>query len=66
MSLPSLACEDGANKVTVCDERDRWIAYPHLDRVASVTFSGGDTSWGEFLSRDEARALHAWLGVLLA
>jgi hypothetical protein len=60
MVLPWLEFQDGA--VTFCDERDTSPG----EHFISVTVSGEDSGWGEFLSYNEALALKGWLDVLLA
>lgn len=51
--------------MTVCDERERAATgAARSDAVASVTFSGEDSSWGEFLTEDDLDLLLAWLMAL--
>lgn len=54
--------------LTFCDERERAALGVKVspDAFASVTFSARDTSWGEFMDRDQVLALYGWLGLLLA
>lgn len=56
---------DRVNSVSFSDERRRAGQEVAADAFASVTLSGRDSSWGEFLTRNDVLALRAWLDVLL-
>jgi hypothetical protein len=63
--LRSLDLDTGSSFVTFCDERNRPDAAIEPPYFASVTLSGGDSSWGEFLTREQAYALLGWLTTVL-
>lgn len=48
----------GRNELTMCDEAPQ-------ERFASVTLSGGDESWGFFVSYDQALAMYGWLHAMI-
>lgn len=67
MALPPLEVEQGrTNVIGVGDERERaLVEQAPSTSVASITFTGGDTSWGEFLDWHELLAVHEYLGSII-
>jgi hypothetical protein len=61
-----LRANGALNEIAFHDERHRAPDHIAAGSCASVTLSGRDSSWGEFLSRADVALLHAWTGALLA
>lgn len=74
MTVPSLQWPSAGNNVSVDDERGRSKYRGEMGdetwgmAIASITFTGadGDEQWGEFLTHDEAAALHACEGMAVS
>lgn len=58
--MESVQFGDG-NTVDFSDERGRYEGRYFI----SVTISGEESSWGEFLTRNDALALRGWLDLVL-
>ncbi len=55
------------NAIGFCDERDRDREHPApAGAIASVTLSGADESWGEFMNRTDLLALRSWIDRVLS
>jgi hypothetical protein len=67
MSLPAIEWDTGMTAVSFSDERERACTQKAPpDAFASVTLSGLDSSWGEFLTREQTLGLIGWLTSLVA
>jgi hypothetical protein len=67
MIEPSLTldrCCTWPNSVTFSDETGRSDT-EGIDAIASVTLEGPDSSWGEFMTRNDLLALRAWIDRVL-
>lgn len=65
-SLPSLELDSGINQIVFSDERARAPYEVPAGTFASVTLDGEGSTWGEFLTREQALAVLGWLTALIA
>jgi hypothetical protein len=54
------------NSIDFSDERARAGHDVDQDAIASVTLSGADESWGEFMNRTDLLALRSWIDRILS